>query len=116
MGGQRTNFIPQDGSAWEDDPSAPLDLDGQGMIQVNENLLGSVCTLPSDVAVAVMFNQREDQRAPSGNVSPLSSSTNSTVYGRIIDYLADATCQVASNGWPALGDAPAQLGVIPTCN
>lgn len=103
MGGFRTNNVPVDSQAWNDNPAAPLDLDPNGAVLVNESTLGSGCNLPSDVAVAVVFNQREDRRAPGSNVSSQSNSSSSTVYGRIIDYLGAATCQVASQGWPVLG-------------
>jgi hypothetical protein len=113
MGGTRTNNVPVNWGAWNDDPSAPLDLDQNGNVVVGEITLGSSCTLPSDVAVAVIFNQRQDRRAPtSGGVG----SSNSTVYGRILDFLGDAACKVNAQGWPQTAQPPAQLGVLPTCD
>jgi hypothetical protein len=109
MGGFRTNSIPIDSQAWNDDPSAPLDVDPNGAVIINESTLGFGCNLPSDVAVAVVFNQRQDRRAPSSGASAQSNSGNSTVYGRIIDYLGDATCKVAAQGWPVLGAPDAIL-------
>jgi hypothetical protein len=116
MGGFRTNNIPFDSQAWNDDPSAPLDLDPNGAVLVNEGTVGFGCNLPSDVAVAVVFNQREDRRAPNSNVSSQSGSSNGTVYGRIIDYLGDATCKVAQQGWPVLGAPNAIVQAPPVCN
>ncbi len=116
MGGVRNNRLPLDWGAWTSDPSMPLDLDEDGNVRIDEaTVAASSCNLPSDVAVAVIFNQRQDRRAPgSGGVG---NSTNSAVYGRIIDFLGDATCQVlAGEGWPAFGEAPAQLAVQPNCN
>ncbi len=116
MGGSRTNQVPFDTMAWNDDPSAPLDLDPNGAVLIDEATLGFNCSLPSDVAVAVVFNQRQDRRAPESNVSQQSTSSNSTAYGRIIDYLGDAACEVAAQGWPALADPQAQVQALPVCN
>jgi hypothetical protein len=100
MGGDRTNNVPADFGAWNPDPAAPLDLDNDGKVVAAEITFGSSCELPSDLAVAVMFNQRQDRRAPSsGSVG----SSNSTVYGRILDFLGDAACQADLQGWPQLG-------------
>ena len=113
MGGNRTNNIPFDFGAWNPDPAAPLDLDNDGNVVVSEITIGSSCNLPSDVAVAVIFNQRQDRRAPSsGGVG----SSNSTVYGRIIDFLGDAACKVNQQGWPQIAEPPAQLQVVPDCD
>ena len=107
-GDQVTNQLPTDTGSWNANPAAPLDLDDDGKVVVAENLAGSPCLMPNNVALAVAFNQDADQRAPWENVSAQSSSTNGAVYGRIMDFLGDATCQVAAAGWPALGDLPAQ--------
>ena len=87
-----------------------------GKVIIGETLSPeSSCTLPANVALAVAFNQDADQRAPWENVSPESdSNTNSSIYGRILDFLGDATCQVDAGGWPALGELPAQQPQV--CN
>jgi hypothetical protein len=114
MGGPRTNFLPLDTGAWNPDPAAPLDLDQNGNVRINENLVGHACVVPGDVAVAVMFNQRQDRRAPeSGGVG---NSTNGNVYTRIADFLADAACKVNNQGWPPMAEPPAQVNFIPPCN
>ncbi|HEX5045068.1 MAG TPA: serine hydrolase domain-containing protein, partial [Candidatus Polarisedimenticolaceae bacterium] len=116
MGGARNNRLPFEWRAWNPDPAAPLDLDENGNVLVDEaTLIASSCVLPSDVAVAVIFNQRQDRRAPSSG--GVGNSTNGRVYGRIADFLGDAVCQViAGEGWPGFGEAPAQLAVQPSCN
>ena len=116
MAGPRTNMIPEDEFAWREDPTEPLDLATNGWIQITEQLLGKPCdTMPSDVVVAVMFNRREDRRAPLGNPSPLSGSSVSTVYGRILDILGDAACQVTIDGWQPFSDPPAIESGLPIC-
>jgi CubicO group peptidase (beta-lactamase class C family) len=116
MAGSRTNWLPFDSGAWNSDPSAPLDLDNDGDVLINEGLIGTNCALPSDVAVAVLFNQRQDRRAPRGNVAGMSNSSNGSVYGRIIDYLGSAACQVEQQGWPQIADPPPVLIAQPPCN
>jgi CubicO group peptidase (beta-lactamase class C family) len=116
MRGERTNWLPFDAGAWNSDPSAPLDLDGDGDVLIDEGLIGNKCTLPSDVTVAVLFNQRQDRRAPRGNVAGMSNSSNATVYGRIIDFLGAAACEVEQLGWPQMADPPAVLAIQPPCN
>ena len=113
MGGLRTNRIPDPVGAW-DDPTAFLPMDGMGNVVVTEVLKPkSQCELPSDVAVAVMFNQKQDRRAPSsGSVG----ASDSDVYGRIREFLGDATCEVDANGWPAVAEPQAQIALPPVCN
>ena len=114
-GQQRTNQLPTNSGAWKSDPAAPLDLDQDGKVVIGETVLGSQCTPPNNVALAVAFAQDADQRAPWENVSAQSNgNTNGSIYGRIVDFLGDATCQVQAGGWPGLGDLPAQLA--PVCD
>ena len=114
MGGSRTNRLPQPVGAWELDAAVPLPLDVNGNVRINENTFGaSTCSLPSDVAVAAIFNQRQDRRAPTTLNNPAfnatGNSSNGTVYGRIVDFLGDAACEVDADGWPALAEPQAQI-------
>ncbi|MCH6562503.1 MAG: hypothetical protein IH800_08825 [Myxococcales bacterium] len=104
MAGNRTNRLPFPAVAWNPDPTAPLNLDMDGQVLINEGTIGSNCNLPSDVVVAFLINQRQDRRAPRSNVAPKSTSSNSDVYQRITDFLANAACQVDNQGWPDLSD------------
>jgi len=104
MAGNRTNRLPFPAVAWNPDPTAPLNLDMDGQVLINEGTIGSNCNLPSDVVVAFLINQRQDRRAPRSNVAPKSTSSNSNVYQRITDFLANAACQVDNQGWPDLSD------------
>ena len=114
MAGNRTNMKPFDAGAWKKDPSTPLTLGQDGGVVISESLIGSNCNLPSDVVVAVMFNQRQDRRAPRSSVSSESTSSASTVYGRIRDFLGAAACEVNADGWPALADpGPVVLAPCP---
>jgi len=121
MGGARTNRLPQPVGAWELDAAVPLPLDVNGNVRINEVTFGaSSCNLPNDVAVAAVFNQRQDRRAPTtlnnANFNPTGNSSNATVYGRIVDFLGDAACKVAIQGWPALAEPQAQIQMQPVCN
>jgi hypothetical protein len=113
MGGNRTNRVPLDSGAWNPDPSAPLDVDPNGLTIINEATIGKPCAMPSDVAVSVMINQNHDRRAPAGTFP--GNSDNDTVYGRILDLLGDAACQVEADGWPVVAEPP-PLGILPNCN
>jgi hypothetical protein len=104
MKGDRTNRLPFDAASWKSDPAAPVDLDDKGRVVIAEGLIASSCTLPPDVVVAALFNQRQDQRAPFANVSGDSTSDPAIVYFRIKDFLASAACEVAAEGWPAISD------------
>jgi CubicO group peptidase (beta-lactamase class C family) len=115
MGGDRTNQIPADFGAWLDDPTAPVVMGQDGKVKIQEITFGNMCTLPGDVTVAALFNQRQDQRAPRSNVSDESTSDASNVYNRIVDFLADATCQVDSQGWPEMAEPGAQLQAPLVC-
>ena len=115
MGGGRTNRIPANFGAWLDDPTDPVVLGQDGGVKISEITFSDMCTLPGDVTVAALFNQRQDQRAPRSNVSSESSNDSSGVYNRIVDFLADATCQVDGQGWPAMSDPHAQLQAPVIC-
>lgn len=115
LGGFRANNVPLPWFSWHSDPTAPLDLDENGNVEIEEaTILASSCVLPSDVAVAVVFNQREDRRAP--GIGGVGSSSNNVVYGRIFDFLGDAACKVDAEGWPQLAEPPAQIAMQPDCD
>jgi len=59
--------------------------------------------------IAVMFTQRQDRRPPRSGVSSQSTSSASAVYGRIVDFLGDAACEVNADGWPVLADPGATV-------
>ncbi|MGH9869524.1 MAG: serine hydrolase [Candidatus Polarisedimenticolia bacterium] len=113
MGGDRINRVPTPTGAWNPDPTAPLDVDPNGLTIINEATVGKACSLPSDVAVAVMINQNQDPRAPAATAA--GNSNNGNVYGRIIDIMADAACTVDAQGWPAMAEPQAVL-FNPICN
>jgi len=121
MGGNRTNRLPQPVGAWELDGGVPLPLDVNGNVRINEVTFGaSTCNLPNDVAVAAIFNQRQDRRAPSTLNNPAfnatGNSSNATVYNRILDFLGDAACKTNLQGWPVLAEPPAQIQMVPDCD
>ncbi len=114
LGGENRNItLPFATGVWSEDLPASAPVDNQGLVVVNESLRPAVsCALPDDVAVVVLFNQRQDYRAPSRTISPSSNSTTTAVYARIRDFVYDGICDVASWPMPAPNDV---LGVAPSC-
>src|SRR4029077_5662352 len=110
MSGQRTNKVPLPVAAWNPDASLPPSLDINGNVRINEQTVSKVCNLPSDVAVAVMFNQRQDRKAPAllnnAAAQATGNSSQSVVYNRIFDFLGDAACKVDDDGWPQIAEPP----------